>query len=230
LIPIEEKAMTSDPKKRQKKLEKKKARRKEKHHELAREKSLGMVARLQQAMTAPVLHCWVSGPLFDQGMGQVILSRLLPDGTVAVAVFLVDMYCLGIKNAFGRIMSRYEYDAKMRSPRTLAESESLEPAAARKLVEGAVAYAHDIGFAPHPDYQKARILFGDINPNESAEEFEYGFQGKPHFIAGPHDNPARCKSILTTLERTCGQGNFHFTMPIPGGAAPRLLEDDSGGW
>lgn len=42
----------------------------------------------------------------------------------------------------------------------------ITPAAARKLVEGAVAYAQSLGFAPVPDFKKAsRVLGGTaVNP------------------------------------------------------------------
>ena len=40
---------------------------------------------------------------------------------------------------------------------------AIHPTCARKLVEGAEAYARDLGFTPHPDYQRARQIFGDLD-------------------------------------------------------------------
>lgn len=118
------------------------------------------------------------------------LSRQLSDGTIAFAVFLVDRYCLGVKDVMADILSRYEYDTqiahKMRSEFT---SKEVSPAAARKLVEAAIEYARGLGLSPHPDYQRAKLIFGAINPAECTEQFEFGKDGKPLFIAGPHDTP-----------------------------------------
>jgi hypothetical protein len=216
--------MATDPKKRQKKLEKQKAKRKAKHHHLVKEKNVGMAQRLTRAATAPVLDAMHTEGLFDQGMGQVLVSRQLPDGTVAVGMFLVDMYCLGVKDAFGRIISRHEYDTRFRTPGPAGRMVPMEPAAARKLVEGAAAYAHDIGFHPHPDYQTARVIFGDIDANHCNDEFEYGDQGKPHFIAGPNDGPARSRQVAATLDHTVGRGNYHVTIPMAGPGMDDLLD------
>jgi hypothetical protein len=58
------------------------------------------------------------------------------------------------------------------------------------------------------------LLFGDTNPAESNAEFEFGKDGKPFFVAGPHDTPERCRQILATLTHTCGQDQFHFMLPV----------------
>ena len=56
---------------------------------------------------------------------------------------------------------------------------TLEPAAARKLIEGAVAFARAHGLPPHRDYPKAMLIFGDVDPNACGDEFAYGKNGKP---------------------------------------------------
>jgi len=39
----------------------------------------------------------------------------------------------------------------------------------------------------------------------------FGKNGKPFFIAGPHDNAAR---ILKQLEKTAGPGNYDYLVPL----------------
>src|SRR5205807_7457937 len=106
-------------------------------------------------------------------------------------------------------------------------AQNVHPSAARKLVEGAVEYALALGFHPHADYAKARHIFGDIDPAECTEEFEFGKDGKPFFVAGPYDTPNRCRLILNTLERSCGAGGYDYMMPIPGDSMvhPHSLPD-----
>ena len=36
------------------------------------------------------------------------------------------------------------------------------------------AYAAGLGLQPHPDYHKAKLLFGDIDPSACQDEFEFG--------------------------------------------------------
>ena len=207
--------MAANPRKRQKKLERRSAKRKAKHHHLVRDKSAGLPQRLTAAAGCPVLHSWATDSLWEKGMGWVGLSRQLPDGNIAFAVFLVDRYCLGVKDAMADILSRYEYDTriahKMRSEFT---SKDISPAAGRKLVEAAVEYAHGLGLSPHADYHRAKLIFGAIDPAECTEQFEFGKDGKPFFIAGPFDSPRRCRQIQAVLERTRGSEGFHYLMPL----------------
>ena len=79
-------------------------------------------------------------------MNRYFLSRGLVGGQVAFAAFLVDRYCLGVKDAFCGFMAYAEYFEKLHE-RVAATGDmvTLKPAAARKLVEGAVEYAKNLG-------------------------------------------------------------------------------------
>ncbi len=212
--------MAADPRKRQKKLEQRAAKRKEKKHVQVREQSLGMSERLSVATQFPILNSWIGDDLWTQGMGTVHVSRELPRGMVAASVFLIDRYCLGVKDVFARILNRAEYDSTLvRKIKSKFATTDVSPAKARKLVEAAVEYASDLGFPPHPDYPVAKLIFGDIDAGECTEKFEFGKDGKPLFINGPNDTLERCLLIRKTLERTQGPGGFEFLIQVgPGGA------------
>jgi hypothetical protein len=225
--------MAPNPRKRQRKLERKTAKRKEKHHLAAREQSQGLVERLTAATGYPVLHARATEGLWEQGMGSVLLSRVLPDTSVAASVFLVDRFCLGVKNAMTNILTRSNYDDQyQRLMHREFSSRPLTPACVRKLVESAVEYAANLGFPPHPDYHKAKALFGDIDPTECTETFEFGKDGKPFFISGPSDDEARCRRILATLMERCGPGGFHYMIRVddPSRYIPTSVLEAGGGF
>jgi hypothetical protein len=92
----------------------------------------------------------------------------------------------------------------------------LQPAAARKLVEDAVAYAASLGLSAHSQYSRARQIFGSIDAADSDRQFEFGQDGKPFFISGPRDSPGRCQSILGILRERVGEGNFEYVVHLPG--------------
>jgi hypothetical protein len=214
--------MTLDARRKQKKAEKRNAKEKAKRRDLARRKLDDVGAKLRRVAAAPILHCYTTQTLWDTGIAQVLVSRELVGGQVAFAAFLVDRYCLGVKDAFCGFMARAEYFEKLHE-RVAATGDvvTLKPAAARKLVEGAVEYAKNLGLSPHGDYDRARNIFGDIDPAASDREFEFGKDGKPFFVAGPHDSPGRCQSIIGILSQRCGPGNFDYLMHVPAGS----LED-----
>jgi hypothetical protein len=216
--------MGADARKRQKKLERRSARRKEKKHDIIRRQSAGLADRLTAAAGCPILDCWVSDSLEPEGIGQVGLSRLLPNGSVAIASFLVDRHCLGVKDAHADVLPRSEYDHIYRHELAARlPSRPLAPADARKLVEAAVTYARGIGFPPHPDYARAKLLFGSIDAAEGVATIEFGKDGRPFFISGPDDTPARCRQIVTILTNTCGPGNFEYMI----GVGPTGWDDEA---
>jgi hypothetical protein len=223
--------MALDARRRQKKAERRNAKQKARRKELARRNPADVAVRLARATAAPILHCCTTESLWSQGIAQVLVSRQLSSGQVAFAVFLVDRYCLGVKNALSDLTARGKYFDKIYDG--VAHSSPivpLTPADARKLVEEAVAYARDLGFAPHPDYAKAKAIFGDIDASTSQRQFEFGKDGKPLFISGPHDSPGRCQSIAGILSQRCGPGGFDYVIKLPqsplGGAELLDFSDD----
>jgi hypothetical protein len=216
--------MAKDQRKRQQKLERRTAKRREKRHELVRVKSMGLAQRLAAAAKFPIVDCWVAETCFTDGLGQALVSRQLPDGMIAVAIFLVDRYCLGVKNVLVDIVNRFNYDERITSGmRSKFEARDVAPEYVRKLVESSVAYARELGFPPYADYQKAKLIFGDIDATACAEEFEFGKDGKPLFISGPRDSPLRCRQILNTLTRTRGPGAFDYVIQMR--ASDQMLFD-----
>lgn len=162
------------------------------------------------AASSPIHEALVPAELFESGMGNLLFSRLLPDGRIGMAAFLLDVFCLGVKNAFVAIVSRDEYARRLRNWPAGEKLQPMDPACFRKLVEGGVAYARDLGFSPHPDYVLASQIFGDVEVTNYATQFKYGRDGKPFYISGPHETEAQVQAILKQLEQRKGPGNFDY--------------------
>jgi len=206
--------MAVDQRRRQKKLERRKAKQKAERRELAQRRSQGIAARMELAASAPILHCCRSADLWVQGIGYVLLSRALKDGQVAFATFLVDVYCLGVKDVMFDIAPRGRYERDLYGKMTdRAAMLPMQPEAARKLVEGAVQYALDLGLPPHADYRTAKPIFGEISAEACTEEFTFGRDGKPCFMPGPFDNAARCEQIFRAIAKHLGE-DPQFLIPI----------------
>jgi len=163
----------------------------------------------------PIDEVLAPSALFETGIGNLAMVRRAPDGTYGIALVLLDVFCLGVKNAFFRVAGEEEW--AMRRERIISitdagEMESWHPSCWRKLVEGAVAYAKDLGFDPHPDYREVVPMFGDIDASACPEKFEFGKEGKPFYVSGPNDTPTRIRQIVKQLERRKGEGNFHLML------------------
>ena len=166
----------------------------------------------------PIYECLVPEELFEIGLGNVIVARKAPYGKIALSPFVVDVFCLGVKNAFFNVSDEddYEEDIKVR----LIESHSgqgfvnIHPSCARKLIEGAVAYAEELGFRPHSDYRNAKGIFGDIDPGACPENYIYGKGGKPFYLRGPNESPSMTKRIINQLHKKCGKDGYHYMVEL----------------
>jgi hypothetical protein len=228
LLYQEENTMATDPRKRQKQYARKTAKRKAAvAAKKATEGSKVVRAGTRQmavAASAPLHECLMPQELFETGMGTVVVSRAMPNGNIGASFFLLDVFCLGVKDAYFVAVPRTEYGYRLAG---IAHNETLtplSPACARKLVEEAEAYASNLGFSPHPDYQLARKIFADIDAAACTTSFTFGKDGKPFFIAGPHDTPRRVHSILDTLTQRCGPDGFHYLLVL--GEPPEFDDND----
>ena len=140
---------------------------------------------VRRASAAPVHSCLLQNAIFESGIGMVILTRKVGQRTLALAGFLVDRYCLGVKDAYFRETDQAEIESLIDSLETSAPFEAVDPSYARKLLREAVAYAGSLGLTPPADYVAIEPLFGDVVADACDETFTFGFEGKPLYVPGP---------------------------------------------
>lgn len=184
----------------------------------------------------PVAGCWVTGYWADNlgvrghadwpgvsspesedgesGLAGVLVARDT-GSTVSACGFLVDVFCLGVKNTNGpKSMDRRKlpdfvrvfFGAWSRRPPVPAPLDL-----ARHIVFGAVDYARSLGLEPHPDFAKGAALLGDWE--EGSSNITFGRDGKPLYVNGPRDDTY---GIMAKLRQAVGDGNFDYLLQFPG--------------
>jgi hypothetical protein len=173
---------------------------------------------------APVVGCWVSpgwssglivearegwddvdlGPDGPQGMALVLMARADRHDRVVVCGWLLDTFCLGVKNSIGpegmrrRDLPRFArpYFAAFPAPALRAPI-----ALAEELVLGAVEFVDRLGFSPDPDFALTRAHLGDL---VGPRAITFLRDGRPLYVAGPFDDPI---AIMRTLKASvCADG------------------------
>jgi len=145
------------------------------------------------------------------GIVSVLVAREHRRGKVSVAGYLVDVYCLGVKDVVGPlVMDDFDLGAYVRAYFLVYEAPALALPIemARELVWGAVAYARTLGFEPTPEFEP---IAGHLGAWQPTGVVRFGQEGKPYFVQGIRDNAPR---ILRTLERSVGAGNFHYLVSV----------------
>jgi len=197
----------------QKKLAKQKAKHNARRKQLARQSSSDPMIRLKSAERWPIVSVLVPEELWNQGLGQLVFARRMPDGNLACAVFLLDVFCLGVKNVMWRIMSSGALQEIVDEIEGLSGHGRLikiSPECFSKLVHCAADYAQSLGFSPHPDFRHARLLLAGIDPSQCHEEFEFGKDGVPFYVRGPFESLTKAQSIVARVRAAGG----HYIIPV----------------
>jgi hypothetical protein len=116
---------------------------------------------------------------------------------VQVAGFLLDVWCLGVKNALPP------------DPMTPSQLAAHRHAYFRALVFGAAAYARELGFDPEADFDAAAAVLG---APAGPSPIRFGRDGKPFYVNGPYDDP---EAIVRTLRNAVGDDGFHYALAFP---------------
>ncbi|MEI6779306.1 MAG: hypothetical protein WCQ21_00165 [Verrucomicrobiota bacterium] len=180
------------------------------------QKMLGVEA----AALWPVFECLLTpGWQETTNLTHILVSKEPPFGGVVCCVFLVDLACLGLKEAFvTQFRTRDEYEVEFRQPMmNRYPMVPIEYPLAAKIISEALRYARNLGFDLPPRVSQTLAALGPLDVAATCQQQIPlgGKDGIPFYIAGPHDD---VEHIMATLTRTCGSGNFRFTIsesPIP---------------
>ncbi len=173
------------------------------------------VRLIKNAGSYPLHECLIDDAWKDRGLAQILLSRKQPDGNFVFGVYLVDIYCLGLKNTFCNAeISPAEYQRiKLKSFKEAALV-PCPPGKARRIIFGAIEYARKLGFEPQKDFVLSRFILEGLSEEGYDFALEFGREGKPLYIAGPDDD---FEAVMQTLTKNVGKENFHFIAPIKTG-------------
>lgn len=159
-----------------------------------------------KARNLPFHECLINENWKKSGIATVCVSKKMPSGKLIVGVYMIDVFCLGIKDTLFRFaIDSLEYDEFKDG---LNQQDNLIPVEVNfthNLIYGAVDFAKDNGFKPHADFSITQFLLDESLIDDGIDEIEFGKEGRPVFIRGPYDDSER---IIKTLNKNLGAGNF----------------------
>ncbi|GEM_PF-656620 len=168
---------------------------------------------VKKGRSMPIYECRVHEGWSERGNAQVAVARRMSNGNLVIGIYLVDLWCLGLKDTFFRAnVSIPEYEHMMGLSSVKVDMEKVEPALAFNMIYAAIEYAEDIGFEPAKDFKYTQYLLPEPDDFEYIE-IETGKDGKPFYFSGPND---KVQAILQKLEKKLGAGNYEFMMEIDG--------------
>ena len=172
-----------------------------------------------------MLESLVSAELWSEGLGYLAIARQDAGGMLVFGIYLVDVLCLGVKDAFWRTGAE-DFKEVIRHMDETQKMVPIPPAGLVKIVRGAVEFAQGFGFPPHPDFRHAARLLEGIDPAEYPQELTFGRNGRPFYMQGPYETPAQAMAIAQRVEEA---GGHYIAMLQPGAVDEDFdsIEDES---
>jgi hypothetical protein len=167
-------------------------------------------ARALRVAQLPIQHCFLTEAVFDIGMGTLVLARGATPHHVALSSFLIDVFCLGIKDVMFESVESEDFEMYMDATDAASPMVPVDPSYARKLMRDLAAWSQSIGFAPHRDFAAVERTFGDVRANASDAVFRFGRDGKPVYIPGPSDTVPLIRRRIEQLRKYLGDDGFEL--------------------
>jgi len=186
---------------------------------------LGPRYYLERAREYPILGTWVIANWQESRITPVVVARRQAEDRVLIGNCLVDISCLGIKNAYSETdISPTRFQREL-PDMFQGEPEECSVALAHEIIYGGLEYAARYGFQPHRDFT-ASLVDKVLDPPDAhprTHNVKFGRDGKPFYVAGPYDDERKSRSVINTLMRTAGEGNFDYLI---GWSSDEFLEEE----
>ena len=159
-----------------------------------------------KARSLPLDKCYALENWEEAGMSLVIVSRKHVNGNVTFGGYLIDLLCLGVKDTFFRFNEASEEVEYIIESGNLVE---IDYTLAHNIIYGSEAFAGEYGLKPHKDWAVTQYILEPDEEEVPLIEITFGREGKPCYIAGPHDSQLFINNVLSTLNQNAGPGNYH---------------------
>ncbi|MDE6286799.1 MAG: DUF1186 family protein [Muribaculaceae bacterium] len=161
----------------------------------------------EKARKLPIAGCYVNNDWQNAGEASVWVTRRRPDGNLTIASFLVDTFCLGVKDAFFRAnISPEHLEVYLDDLRSSCEVEQISYDEAHNIIYGAIAFAEEGGVDPAKDFYPAGYILEEDTDDVPLIEYTFGKDGKHFLVIGEDRSEAR---YINTLQSKLGD-NFEF--------------------
>ena len=214
--------MKKGEKKKQQKAFKRRAQSQQQRRTIRAANVLSPRSYVRQARNYPIMGCWIRKDWQEHGLAVIVVARRQPNGNIVFGNYLVDYYCLGLKDTYCNADIAPDEFHDYYLPHMFQDAGFIEifPALAHEIIYGAMDYAAQYGFKPQRDFRDSQYVLDppDAHPRSGAVEFSK--DGKPFFINGPYDG---VDQVIRQLMHTAGEGNFEYLAMM---GPPDAFDDD----
>jgi hypothetical protein len=198
---------------RQSKKERRRLKRKRRHKETIRLRQASPYEKIGQA--GRVERCAINDDWSERGQAIVYVLCQAPGRPPAMGAFLVDLWCAGLKDAWGRLeFSRQDFrDLVEKSSRGMdldfVEADLDE---VRALIAASIRFARRNGFRLPPRYERWLAVVGGVGDIDDADLSDFGRKGKLCWV-GPEEDLRR-RLIGSTVQEFLARDDVEYIVGL----------------
>ena len=163
-----------------------------------------------KARSLPIYECIINAGWRDAGIASIFVARKHSNGNITYGSYLVDIWCLGVKN------SHFEFNVDIEKWLKIQDGsqgmgqrfEPIDYNFAHNIIFGGIEFAEDYGFKPHKDFALSQFILEEDDERIPIMEVEFGIDGKPHLVVFPEDY--RAQTALNYLEANFASEDYTF--------------------
>jgi hypothetical protein len=177
----------------------------------------------------PVFKCLVNEDWETEKMANVMVLRRHVNDNISGANFLVDLLCLGVKDAAWFFNTEPD---EMTGMLENADPPMVEIPyeLAHNIVYAGLEFAAEYTIKPHADFAIARFALEEDDDSVELIDIETGEDGMPHLI---ERHPGQYADAHSKLKKHAGEGNFKISVVFGSEEDADEMEDKwtkEGGW
>ena len=178
----------------------------------------------EKARTLPIGKCYIAPPDWQEaGMAHIVVTRVRQSGNLVMASFLVDTFCLGVKDAgYHENITSSDFEEYLNNYRDGMGLEEISYNEAHNIIYGAMAFAEDGGIYPVKEFDPAGYILEEDTDDIPLIEYDFGKNGKHFLVVNPDRKEMPYYHIL---KKKLGD-DFEYVMPYGDETEDNDSEDD----
>ena len=167
-----------------------------------------------RARSLPLGPCYINKNWQELGFATIVVTRMHSNRNITHGMFIVDMLCLGIKDAFWMFNEKPQ-DFKAFMDKQIIAFDTGFPmikisyTLGHNIIYGAIAFAEEIGFHPYKNFELTKYILEEDDESVDLIDLKFGHKGKPLYVSSSV-NPDEARRVKAHLEQRLGSGNFNF--------------------
>lgn len=164
----------------------------------------------QKARKLPIYECWLSSDWEESGTASIFVSRIHTNGNVTFAMYLIDLFCLGIKESLYYFnQTKRDYNNFLNKMKENVRIEKVDYLLVHNIIFAAIEYADELGFKPTKHFTSvSQYILEEDTDEVELMDISCGCNGKPMFIKTEFMSNGEAKRVIAQLDRSVGKGNY----------------------